>query len=258
MLLVATVSFLDDVKSLPASLRLAVHGMAAFALVSGGLTLPGMVGAVVSWFAIVWMMNLYNFMDGMDGLAGGMAVCGFGFLGLAAWLSGHMEYAQLVWVVAASALGFLVPNLPPPARIFMGDTGAVTLGMLAAAFSLWGVHDHVFPIWFPVLVFSPFIVDATVTLIRRGLRREKVWQAHRQHYYQRLVLLGWGQRKTLMAEYALMLGCGVSSLALMHTSIPRQIAGLVVWSLIFLSLMLGVHHLEGAVRPEANAQESHD
>ena len=137
MLLVATVSFLDDVRSLPALLRLSVHGMAAFVLVSSGLTLPGMVGAVISWFAIVWMMNLYNFMDGMDGLAGGMAACGFGFLGLAAWLSGHIEYAQLVWAVAASALGSLIPNLPP-ARIFMGDTGAVTLGMLAAAFSLWG------------------------------------------------------------------------------------------------------------------------
>lgn len=194
LLLVATISFLDDVKNLPVLLRLAVHGIAAFALVSGGLTLPGMIGAVVSWFAIVWMMNLYNFMDGMDGLAAGMAVFGFGFLGLAAWLSGNMEYAQLVWIVAASALGFLIPNLPP-ARIFMGDTGAVTLGMLAAAFSLWGVHDHVFPVWFPILVFSPFIVDATVTLIRRALRREKVWQAHREHYYQCLVLLGLGTSK---------------------------------------------------------------
>jgi len=77
-------------------------------------------------------------------------------------------------VIAASALGFVILNFPP-ARIFMGDSGSVTLGMLAAAFSLWGVHDHVFPIWFPVLVFSPLIVDATITLIRRALRRGKVW-----------------------------------------------------------------------------------
>jgi len=235
---VATVSFLDDVKSLPALLRLAVHSMAAFVLVSGGLALPGMIGAVISWFAIVWMMNLFNFMDGIDGLAGGMAVFGFGFLGLAAWLSGYIEYAQLVWVVAASALGFVVPNLPP-ARIFMGDTGAVTLGMLAAAFSLWGVHDHIFSIWFPVLVFSPFIVDATVTLIQRALRREKVWQAHREHYYQRLVLLGWGQRKTLIGEYALMLGCGISALV-MQMQPAWIVPGITLWILSFSGIAWAV------------------
>jgi len=82
-------------------------------------------------------------MDDMDGLAG--------------WLLGMWNMRSL------------------PGRIFMGDSGSVTLGMLAAAFSLWGVHDHVFPIWFPVLVFSPLIVDATITLIRRALRRGKVW-----------------------------------------------------------------------------------
>jgi len=234
LLLVATVSFLDDVRSLPALLRLVVHGIAAFVLVYGGFTLPGTLGAVVSWFAIVWMMNLYNFMDGVDGLAGGMAVFGFAFLGLAGWLSGHMEYAQFVWVIAASALGFLIPNLPP-ARIFMGDAGAVTLGMLAAAFSLWGVHDHVFPIWFPVLVFSPFIVDATVTLIRRALRREKIWQAHREHYYQRLVLLGWGHRKTLLAEYVLMLGCGVSALA-MQMQPAWIVPGITLWIVSFAGI----------------------
>jgi len=78
LLLIGTVSFLDDVRRVPALLRLGVHAVAALVLVSSDIALPGMIGAVVSWFAIVWMMNLFNFMDGMDGLAGGMAVFGFG------------------------------------------------------------------------------------------------------------------------------------------------------------------------------------
>jgi len=239
MLLVATVSFLDDVKTLSPLLRLAVHGIAAFVLVSSGLTLSGMIGTVISWFAIVWMMNLYNFMDGMDGLAGGMAVFGFGFLGLAAWLSGNLEYAQLSWVVAAAALGFLIPNLPP-ARIFMGDTGAVTLGMLAAAFSLWGVHDHIFPVWFPILVFSPFIVDATITLIRRALRRKKIWQAHREHYYQKMVLNGWRDRNVLAIEYMLMLGSGLTGIFLLNVSVPWQVAVLSGWAIMYCLIMFAI------------------
>jgi len=221
-LLVATVSFLDDIKPLSALCRLAVHGIAAFILVSGGLTLPGMVGAVVSWFAIIWMMNLFNFMDGMDGLAGGMAVFGFGTLGLTAWLSGHVEYAQLVWLIAAAAVGFLIPNFSP-ARIFMGDTGSITLGLFAAVFSLWGIRDDIFPVWFPMLVFSPFILDATITLIRRAIRREKVWQAHREHFYQKMVLAGWRIRNVLVVEYILMFSVGLTGVITLNT--PHIFAG---------------------------------
>jgi len=239
LLVVAIVSFLDDVRSLPASFRLGVHGVAAFILVSSGLSLPDMIGAVVSWFAIVWMMNLYNFMDGMDGLAGGMAVFGFGFLGLAGWLTGHVEYAQLVWVIAVSALGFLILNCPP-ARIFMGDAGSVTLGMLAAAFSLWGVHDHVFPIWFPMLVFSPFIVDATITLMRRALRGEKVWLAHREHCYQKLVLAGWPTGKVLLIEYTIMITAGLTGVWLLYVDVFWQLIFLSLWVMVYCLLMFAV------------------
>jgi len=240
-LLAAAVSFADDLHELPPGIRLLVHAMAAAVLISGGIVLPwGWLGTGLTFLAIIWMLNLYNFMDGMDGFAGGMAVAGFGFLGAAGWMAGNETYAWYCWVVATAALGFLWVNFPP-AKIFMGDAGSATLGLLAAGFSLWGIHDGLFSLWLPLLVFSPFIVDATITLIRRGLRGEKVWQAHRTHYYQRLVQAGWGHKKTVLTEYVLMLSAGLTAILLLLY--PRWgIIGLISWCAIFILLAYMVEH----------------
>ena len=90
----------------------------------------------------------------------------------------------------------------------MGDAGSIPLGFLSAALGILGWRAGHWPLWFPLLVFSPFVVDASLTLARRVLRGERFWQAHRSHYYQRLVQLGWGHRNTALAEYALMAACG--------------------------------------------------
>jgi UDP-N-acetylmuramyl pentapeptide phosphotransferase/UDP-N-acetylglucosamine-1-phosphate transferase len=91
--------------------------------------------------------------------------------------------------------------------------------------------------WFPVLVFSPFIVDASVTLVKRLLRGEKVWQAHREHYYQRLVQMGWGHRNTAIAEYVLMLAVGASAILLLNKSMSVIVSTLVLWILLYVWLM---------------------
>lgn len=246
-LLVASISFVDDLRGLPAWPRLAVHIVAAALLVAGGLIpFEGWLGILLGWFAIVWMVNLYNFMDGMDGFAGGMTLFGFIFLGLG---TNHGEagfYVLLCWSVAAGALGFLWFNLPP-ARLFMGDTGAATLGLLAASFSLWGVRDGLFAWWFPLLVFSPFIVDASVTIMRRAANGERFWEPHRSHYYQKLVQLGWGHKKTVLAEYALMLLAGVSALVAQQMSLMAFTAAvLVVWCGIYLVIVFLIHRMEKA------------
>lgn len=237
--LVAGISVLDDIFDLSPILRLTVHLVAAGTLVMGGIGLfSGWFGALITILGIVWMLNLYNFMDGMDGFAGGMTLFGFGFLSTAGWMYGASDYALYVASVAAAALGFLCLNFPP-AKIFMGDMGSATLGLMAAGFSLWGIHDGLFPMWFPLLVFSPFIVDATVTIIRRGLRKEKVWLAHRTHYYQRLVQAGWGHKKTVMAEYVLMLGTGTSAIVLLLYP-GWSITGLIAWCAIYILLAWAV------------------
>lgn len=94
----------------------------------------------------------------------------------------------------------------------MGDIGSIPLGFLAGAFTLVGVQGAIFDAWVPALIFSPFIVDATVTLLRRAVRGERIWRAHREHYYQRVVLAGWGHRKTVIAEYAVMVVTGITAL----------------------------------------------
>lgn len=122
----------------------------------------------------------------------------------------------------------------PPARIFMGDLGSSTLGLMAASLGLWADHTGLFPLWVAVLVFSPFIVDATVTLARRIVRGERVWVAHKTHYYQRVVELGWGHRRTVLWEYVAMLGAGASAVAAVGASPPVQWAILVSWGAAYV------------------------
>ena len=223
----AIASYFDDRHALPAAVRLAMHLVAAgvFLWLTAGSS--GAASIVVLLLAIAWITNLYNFMDGADGLAGGMAVIGFGTYGLAAWLGGNRELELLAWSIAAAATGFLIFNFPP-AKIFMGDVGSIPLGFLAGAFGVAGWQQGLWPLWFPVLVFAPFIVDASVTLLRRILGRERVWQAHRQHYYQRLILSGWSHRKTALSEYALMLACAALALAVRGAEALSQAAAVVV------------------------------
>lgn len=249
----ALVSFLDDRHGVAAQWRILVHLLAAVSLLAAGLApsrllLPGLELVFPLWAAIpltllfiIWMINLYNFMDGMDGFAGGMAVIGFAAL---AWLGrADAGFAAVCLTVAAASAGFLVHNFPP-AKIFLGDTGSTTLGFLAAACSLWGSKAGLFPFWVALLVFSPFIVDATVTLLRRLLRGEKVWEAHRSHYYQRLVLLGWGHRRTVLAEYALMLACAGSALLAARLPLAGQAVLAVGWIGIYGLLIWCVGWLE--------------
>jgi len=241
-LLVAVVSLVDDLKELSPLSRFVTHAVAAILLIVAGMSLTGsFIGIVFSWFAIVWMLNLYNFMDGMDGFAGGMTVSGFAFLAVAGWMSGNDVYALYAASIAMAALGFLMVNFPP-ARIFMGDAGAATLGLLAAAFSLWGVGQSLFAWWFPVLVFSPFVVDATVTLMRRTLNRERIWQAHRSHYYQQLVQAGWGHKKTVLVEYVVMVLSGGSGLLAEQLQVPAfTISILAAWIMGYGMIAVLIH-----------------
>lgn len=263
-LLVTLVSFVDDRMDLHPGIRLLGHFLAAalflfFANLPVGLSELNTHWSYATYIvvtfiilSIAWMTNLYNFMDGMDGFAAGMAVVGFSVLGLLGWQQAAHQFAAVGFVTAAAAAGFLMHNFPP-ARIFMGDTGSATLGFLAAGFSYWGIRDAIFPVWVPILIFSPFIVDASVTLVRRACLGERVWQAHRSHYYQRLVQLGWGHRKTVLAEYALMLLCAVSAYGMLHVPAIQQWAGLTLWGILYLTLAWAIHR-----REQAESTSQHD
>ncbi len=234
---VLAVSLADDARGVPAAWRLAFH-LAIAGAFAAAVVLPahGALMLVLATLACAWMANLYNFMDGSDGLAGGMAVIGFSCYGIAAALAGHLDFALFNLSLAAAAAGFLVFNFHP-ARIFLGDAGSVPLGFLAAALGVIGWLRGAWPWWFPFLVFSAFIVDATVTLARRLARREKIWLAHRDHYYQRLVRMGWGHRKTALAAYAVMIASGAAALAARGGGAAAQAAVLAAAGLAYLALV---------------------
>lgn len=254
-LLVAVISFLDDCYSLSASIRFVIHFCAAFLLVASGYQLtsfelpgvewqwPAFIAITVSSFFVVWSINLFNFMDGMDGFSAGMAISGFSCFAFLGWQAEHQPFMVANLILVGAVAGFLFFNFPP-AKIFMGDAGASTLGFLMAAFSLWASMENIFPIWVAVLVFSPFIVDATFTLIRRVLAREKVWEAHKTHLYQRLVRIGWGHKKTVLHAYLLMAVCAISACFVMQLSSAFQIVVIVCWIVIYIMLPVKIRQLE--------------
>ncbi|MEZ5671519.1 MAG: glycosyltransferase family 4 protein [Thiotrichaceae bacterium] len=263
-LMVAAISLLDDYRSVAAKYRLLVHVFAAFLLLSQTdwwitnidfagvrLALPAIWQIALSLLFVIWMINLYNFMDGMDGFAGGMAVMGFGSFALLGWFANDMLFTTLSLLIASAASGFLVFNFPP-ARIFMGDVGSSSLGLFAAAFSLWGNHAGIFPLWIAMLLFSPFIIDATVTLLKRTWRGEKVWQAHRTHYYQRLVQLGWGHKRTVLYEYGLMFACALSAIFTNFLSPAIQLTIILIWITIYSLLMYTIDHLKLPIESNAD------
>jgi UDP-N-acetylmuramyl pentapeptide phosphotransferase/UDP-N-acetylglucosamine-1-phosphate transferase len=216
--LLAAISWLDDLRGLSPAVRLLAQavavgiGLAAElpeGLVFRGWLPPGIdtVAAALVW---LWFINLFNFMDGIDGLAGSEAAAiGIGLVLFASFGVGQdPDLAVLAAALAAAALGFLVWNWAP-ARVFLGDVGSVPLGYLLG-FLLLGVTAG--GGWKIALILPLyFLADATITLVRRLLRGEVVWQPHRQHFYQRAVQRGLGHGqvvpRVIAADIAL-IGCG--------------------------------------------------
>jgi Fuc2NAc and GlcNAc transferase len=192
--MVAGIGFLDDIRDVPAALRMLVHLLAA-AIVSwavgglpslelNGITVPlGAFGYLIAILGVAWALNLFNFMDGIDGIAASeSATAAFGAAGLL-WLGGATGLALLCTVLGAASVGFLVWNWPP-AKIFMGDVGSGFLGFVLAALALCSHAAGALDIWAWLVLLGVFVVDATFTLLRRLLRRQRVYQAHRSHAYQ--------------------------------------------------------------------------
>lgn len=192
---VALTGFLDDHGHIAARWRLLVHFCASAwglywlggfpPLAAFGYMLDlGWLGYLCAAFYIVWLLNLYNFMDGIDGLAGieAITVCCSG--ALLTWLVAPDSSAWLPPAFLSSAvLGFLVWNFPP-ARIFMGDAGSGFLGIMLALLSVQAASVEPQLLWVWLILLGVFIVDATLTLCRRVLRGKKFYQAHRSHAYQ--------------------------------------------------------------------------
>jgi UDP-GlcNAc:undecaprenyl-phosphate GlcNAc-1-phosphate transferase len=244
---VAAVSFADDWRGVRPGVRLAVHALAALAISAAlfrhdaiePFSLADGMLIVSAAFAIVWSANLFNFMDGSDGLAALMAICGFGAYGAAALGAG--KPADLYFALAAATLPFLAVNLPP-ARVFMGDGGSVPLGFLAGAFGLAGIARETWPGWFPVLVFLPFIADTFLTMLRRMVARENLFRAHKTHYYQRLHRMGAGHAGTLLFYGVLVAGTSASACVVLATDPAAGWQVLGAWTIAIGGVFAGIDY----------------
>ena len=212
---VALTGFLDDRQLLShARSRLALHFVAAVIAVSalGGLpTLPvfgtdvslGIFGGILATIYLVWLLNLFNFMDGIDGISGAevVSVCG-----AAAFLIHRTTHdyniASLPLALATATLGFLIFNWPP-AKIFMGDVGSGFVGFIIGVFSLIAAKNVGSLGWVWVILLGVFIVDATVTLIGRLVRKQKPHVAHRSHAFQHLALRFGSHKKVTIGAVAI-------------------------------------------------------
>ena len=202
---VAFIGWRDDLHSLSPRVRFAVQGLVAAASIWGlgyfqSVTIPlfgelqlGAVGVVITFLWIIGLTNAYNFMDGIDGIAGGVAfAAGLGWVLLASNIP-YLANSFVFWIglaIAASSLGFLGHNWHP-AKIFMGDVASTFLGYSFAVMPLLASNDEGDALMLGTLLMWTFIMDAGVTFIRRARKRENVFAAHRTHLYQRLVIGGY-------------------------------------------------------------------
>ncbi len=204
-IVISVVSYMDDLYNLSAKVRLIAQAVVAI----GGLYFLGglekidlgifvienkLVSNTIAFFIIVWFINLYNFLDGIDGYAGSEAV----FLGVAGYI---LFGSDLFVVLVASVGGFLLWNWHK-AKIFMGDVGSTLLGYNVAIFSIYYQNGGTsILIWF--VLFGVFFFDATFTLLRRYKNKERLSQAHKKHAYQRLTQAGWSHERVVLCSLVL-------------------------------------------------------
>ena len=232
LLVVAVISGLDDIATISAPARLAAQVLAAvLATMAAGPAQTIELGSLGTWdlgdagwvLTVLWivgMTNAFNFMDGIDGIAGLTAALALGVFGCGAWLAGDAYGAAVAAAGASAAGGFLVWNWQP-ARIFMGDVGSASLGYAIAVLPLLAAEPHrrwLLPL--TVVAMWPFILDTSLTLLRRLRNRENVFEAHRSHLYQRLVIAGWSHATVAVLYGAASLVAGVAALAALVPRLP--------------------------------------
>lgn len=225
--LVALIGWLDDYRGLSARFRLLVQCLGAFLILAAGirwraldfgfgpvnLPVAGSIGISLLW--VVWNTNLYNFMDGIDGIAGLNGVVLAIAIAAIARILGFADIFLAAVVMVPCLVAFLCFNLPT-AKIFMGDSGSLPLGFAFATMTM-ALHNRVpdvFSFWHGVLMIGPFFLDATYTLIRRMIRGEKFWAAHRDHIYQKLARRA-GSHGKVAGIYSVIAACSAGSVVWM-------------------------------------------
>lgn len=259
-LAVALIGWLDDagrLKNTGVAVRAGVHlgaslwavlWLGGFERLDLGTFTIGLstLGVPLAVLAIAWTTNLYNFMDGIDGIAGVQALVAGLVMGVCLWLSAETGLSLVTLAIAGASSGFLLWNWSP-ARIFMGDVGSGVLGFSFAAVAIAAENTGAFPVVGSVILLGGFIFDATTTLIRRLFRGERVYEAHRAHAYQRLVVAGWSHARVSLFAGGLAVALG--GLALLAWGAPSlRLLALAAASVILIAIYGYVEHLSPMTR----------
>jgi len=203
--IIAVTGLIDDYKNLPILARAIAYVIGAVLSIYfiGGLNYLSInnynfhlshFGYLLSVLFLVWLTNLYNFMDGTDGFAAIQTICVGLFCGLILYLSDNISLAIILFCLVSSTIGFLYWNWAP-AKIFMGDVGSCTLGFLFGLLSIYTEKNGIISISVWLILLAPFIGDATYTLLKRIINREKWYKAHNSHAYQKLYQLEMPHKK---------------------------------------------------------------
>lgn len=246
MIALATIGWIDDTKgSLPGS-RLVVQILVACwtLYMFGGLPSVrigtttyeiGYAGYVLGLLGVVWSINLYNFMDGIDGFAGSQAVIIFATVSFLSLYAGNTSIGTVSAIFAAATVGFLIWNWPP-AKIFLGDVGSGGIGYLVCGLAIASENKHSVPLFVFAILGLVFIADSTATLIRRFRRGNRKIEAHRDHAYQRLAkMFGSHKPVTIAAAGATSV---LAVMATIATVTPRLLPMLFVAACVFVALLL--------------------
>lgn len=235
LLALIALSLLDDIVSVKPLIRLAIHFLTAITFLFTLDLQTNYLFLIILLFFLVWMINLYNFMDGSDGLAAGMSIIGFGCYAILSIIIGDLDFAIFNIIIITACIGFLFFNFPP-AKIFMGDTGSIPLGFLCGALGIIGWYKLLWPLWFPLVVFSPFIIDSGITLLKRLINKESLMDAHRSHYYQRAILIGYSHKQVALFSYGLMICVGI--VGILAAIINTQEIITLMFIVLFISFVL--------------------
>ncbi len=253
LVVIAAIGAWDDHRSLSVGIRLVVQlavsiGLVWYATNAGWLR--GVISMALSGIFLVWMTNLYNFMDGSNGMAALQGVFGAVVLAVLFHLAGDPRFCALSLFLAASCIGFLPWNLGR-ARVFMGDVGSLSLGFLFAALLLYGVGTGAFGTPVALLLMLTFLTDSTLTLASRVIRGERWYNPHRQHVYQRLIANGWTHNRVAVFYQAVNLAIVLPGIAV-AVKFPdlARIAALVSIIICVLGWYLFVRRFEAPVRAD--------
>lgn len=253
---VAITGFIDDLRGLPVSIRLPIHLASAFVALwllgpvpepffSGWLLIPVFFQSVILVLALVWLLNLYNFMDGIDSLAASQSL----FVSGAASVMLFNQQTDLAWVCVGlfiSTLGFLCLNWPP-ARLFMGDVGSTFIGFFIGLIALISHYQGTLSVWVWVLLMGGFIADTTFTLIRRAISGHRITEAHNLHAYQYLARRT-GSHAKVVLMYTLVNTVWLLPMSWLAVVYPQNGVYLTIMGVVPL---MAIAALLGAGRPDA-------